>query len=301
MVPSPKISIVMSTYNRKKDLLECLQSIRNNNYPNLEIVLVDNGCEDGTRDAVQGAFPDVRVVRTEKNLGSVGGINLGIRDVPQDAEYILFLDDDYILKDGAIQELINAIHDKPEYGAATARVLYFENPAMVQVAGSSVGLYTGINYMNSGPDHKKYHTFFDTEGIGGTGLVKKAVVDQVGLWDETYYYYYEDPDFSLRILEAGYKIRYVPTSVILHKLPIFSREEGKKRWFARAYWVARNKIIFMRKHSKCFPFFVLFYPFWVAVYTYQAVRYGNPKVFWEFSRGIVAGFSWAFSRAREAK
>lgn len=290
----PKISIVMSTYNRKKDLLECLKSVYANKYPNLEIVLVDNGCVDGTKEVVNKHFPRVKVVRTEKNLGSVGGINLGIKNASKNSDYLLFLDDDYVLAKDAIWKLFKAIDDKKDYGAATAKVLFFENPKIVQMAGSSVGLYTGYNYMNTGLDDGRFDDFRDTEGIGGTGLVRMKVAKKVGLWDETFYYYYEDPDFSMRIIKAGYKILYVPTSKILHKLPIMDPKKGKERWFSRAFWVVRNKIIFMRKHSKCFPVFVLLYPAWFCIYTYQAIRYLNFSALLNFYKGTIAGFKWAF-------
>lgn len=289
----PRITIIMSTYNRKKDLLECLRSVFDNNYPNLKIILVDNGCIDGTKQAVRERFPEIKVIRTEKNLGAVGGINLGIKNAPRNSDYLLFLDDDYVLTKNAISQLLRSIQNKKEYGAATAKVLYFENKNIVQSAGSSVGLFTGINYMNTGYDNGKFDKIKDTEGIGGTGLVKIEVVKKVGLWDETFYYYYEDPDFSMRIIKAGYKIRYVPTSKIYHKLPLISNNEAKKRWFARAYWVARNKIIFMRKHSRCFPLFTLLYPCWLFIYTYQAIRYLNFSALINFYKGMADGYKWA--------
>lgn len=290
----PKITIVMSTFNRKKDLIDCLRSVKANRYPNLRIILVDNGCTDGTKETVNKRFPEIKVVRTVKNLGSVGGINLGLKNVPKSSDYVLFLDDDYVLKKDAIWELLKAIDGKPEYGAATAKVLFFENPKIVQVARSSVGYYTGINYIESGRDNKKYNKLALTEGIGGTGLVKMEVVKKIGLWDKTYFYYYEDPDYSLRIIEAGYKILYVPTSIILHKLPLLNPRQGKERWFKRAFWVARNKIIFMRKHSRSFLIFTLIYPAWFALYTYQALRYKNLRALWDFYRGMFAGFTWSF-------
>jgi GT2 family glycosyltransferase len=296
----PKVSVTISSYNRKKDLIECLRSIKENDYPNLEIIIVDNGCTDGTAKTVKATFPEVKVVRAEKNLGVSGGKNLAIKNAPKDSDYLFLLDDDYILKKNAISELVKAIHGKKEYGAATAKVLYFENPQIVQLAGSKVGLFTGINYIRSGPDGEEFSKFVDTEGIGGTGLVKMEVIEKVGLYDGSYHYYYEDADLGIRIIRTGYKILFVPTSKILHKLPL-SEEKGKQRWFARAYWVTRNKIIFMRKYSKCFPLFVLFYPAWLSLYTFQAIRYFDPVALLNFYKGAIAGFRWAlFDYSREA-
>lgn len=299
---APKVSIVVPSYNRKNDLLECLQSIQDNQYPNLEVVVALNGCIDGSEEAVKASFPQFKVISVKEGLGSAKGTNLGIKNVSEDADYLFLLDDDTVLGKDAIGELVNAIDGKPEYGAATAKVLFFENPRLVQWAGTSVGLFTGINYMNSGPDDGRFDKFIDTEGgIGGTGLIKMEAVKKIGyFYDERYYYYYEDPDYAMRIIKAGYKILYVPTSKMLHKIPLLSKKEWKKRWFQRAYWVSRNKIIFMRKHSKCFLLFALLYPAWFCVYTYQAVRYLDYTALLNFYRGIIAGFKWAlFDYRRE--
>jgi len=290
----PKVSVTISSYNRKKDLIECLRSIKENDYPNLEIIIVDNGCIDGTAKAVKDTFPDVKVVRTEKNLGVSGGKNLAIKNVPKDSDYLFLLDDDYVLEKNAISELVKAIDGKKEYGAATAKVLYFENPQIVQLADSRVGLLTGINYMNNGPDDGRFDELVETEGIGGTGLVKMEVIKKVGFYDEDYFYMYEDADLSMRIIKAGYKILYVPTSKILHKIPLLNKEKGNRRWFSRAYFVARNKIIFMRKYSRCFPLFILIYPIWLSLYTFKAARCFNFVALFNFYKGAAGGFKWVF-------
>ena len=291
----PKVSIVVPSYNKKKDLLECLGSIQENKYPNLEVVVALNGCTDNSEKAVRASFPEFKVISSKKGLGSAKATNFGIKHISKNSDYLFLLDDDTVLEKNTISELVNAIHHKPKYGAATAKVLYFENPKIVQWAGCSVGLYTGINYMNNGLDDGRFDKPIDTEGgIGGTGLIKMEVVKKIKFYyDEVYYYYYEDPDYAMRIIKAGYKILYVPTSRIYHKIPLLSKEEGRRRWFARAYWVVRNKIIFMKKHSKCFPLFVLLYPTWFCIYTYQAIRYLNFAALWNFYKGMIAGFKWA--------
>lgn len=291
----PKVSIVVPSYNRKKDLLECLGSIRENKYPNLEVLIALNGCTDDSEKAVRAAFSEFKVISSKKGLGSAKATNFGIKHISKDSDYLFLLDDDTVLEKNAISELVNAINNKPEYGAATAKILYFENPKIIQWAGCSVGLYTGINYMNHGSDDGRFDKLIDTEGgIGGTGLIKMETVKKIGFYyDEAYYYYYEDPDYAMRIIKAGYKILYVPTSRIYHKIPLLSKEEGKRRWFIRAYWVARNKIIFMRKHSKCFPLFVVLYPAWFFIYTYQGIRYLNFTALVNFYKGMIDGFRWA--------
>lgn len=294
----PKISIVIPTLNRKDAVIENIKSIKKSYCPNfeiLEIILVDNASSDGTDKIVKKIFPDVKVIRNEKNLGGTGGRNVGMRQIGKSSDYLLFLDDDNILERKAIFEMVKAIQGVKEYGAAAPKVLYSDNPKIVQVAGASVNLWTGVNYMNNGLDDGRFDKFTETASFACVGLVKMEVVRKVGLHDESYFFLYEDIDYSIRISQAGYKILYVPTSRVLHKGPLFDKEKGTKRWLLRSYWVSRNKIIFMRKHSKSFLFFMLIYPAYLALYTYKAIRYGDLKALFNFYKGTHDGFKWVFS------
>lgn len=293
----PQISIIIPTYNRANDVVENIESILESTYKNLEILVVDNASTDNTVKIIKKRFPSVKVIQNKENLEAAGGRNTGIKNADKNSKYLLFLDSDFVVAPEAIFELYKAIAARDEYGAATAKILYFENQKMVQIAGSSVGLYTGLNYSNHGLDNLKFDIPADSFA-GGALFIKKEVAKKVGRFDEVYPRPYEDADYSVRIFKSGYKILYVPTSRIYHKASLDSKV-SEKRWLAGAYKTARNKIIFMKKHSPLFPLFLLFYPVYIAVYACKAVRAGDINALFNFYRGIRDGLSWALNFKRE--
>lgn len=293
LVSEPKISVVIPTYNRKKDLIENIRSIKKSTYRNLEIIIIDNASTDGTVDVIRKVFTDVKIFRSKTNLDAAGGRNIGIKLVDKKSDYILFFDDDFVIERNTIAKLYQAISDNEGYGAATGKILYYENPSIVQIAGSSVSLYTGLNYANHGPDDGRFDKPCDCFA-GGSMLIKKSVVMKVGFYDEIYPRPYEDADYSVRIIKAGYKIRYVPEARIFHKAPIYGEEAAANRWLTGAYSTARNKIIFMRKHSPCFYCFTLLYIVYFIYYTCQAVRFKRTEALVNFYKGARDGFRWAF-------
>lgn len=286
-----KVSAIVPTYNLKETVLECLQSIVNQDYPNLEVIVVDNGSTDGTSEAVIERFPKVKLIRNLKNLGVTGGINTGIKEATGD--YIWLVDHDNILELNMLSIMLKLAESDPNIGIVVPKIYYWENKDIIWAAGTSINLITGENIFRGGKDVGQYDKVEEVQEAPANFLVKKEVIERVGLYDEIYYISYEDADFSFRVRKAGFKIVYAPKAVCYHKIPLLDPKIGKARWFSRAYWTARNKIIFMRKYSKCFPIFVLLYPVWFCIYTYQAIRYLNFTALLNFYRGIIAGFKWA--------
>lgn len=288
-----KISYIIPTHNRKNDLIEHIRSVRKSSYKNIEIIVVDNASIDGTTQAVEKLFPDVKVIKSKVNLSAAGGRNLGMKNVSKKSSYFLLMDDDVVIEPDTITKLYEAISDRSEYAAATGKVLYYEKPEVVQLAGSSVGLITSINYANSGPDDGRFDKPSDCFA-GGAVLIKRQIAEEVGFYDEIYPRLYEDADYSVRIIRTGKKILYVPSARIYHKASILDKKSASNRWLSGAYYTARNKIIFMRKHSPCFLcFFLLFYPIYLLFYTYQAVRFFRANALLNFYKGTLAGLGWA--------
>ena len=132
------------------------------------------------------------------------------------------MDDDVVIEPDTITKLYEAINDKSEYAAATGKILYHEKPAIVQLAGSSVGLITSINYANAGPDDGRFDNPCDCFA-GGAVLIKRQIAEEVGFYDEIYPRLYEDADYSVRIIRTGKKIIYVPGARLYHKASILNK------------------------------------------------------------------------------
>jgi len=290
----PTVSIVIPTYNLKRVLLECMESIFNQNYPDFKVIVVDNGSTDGTSKAVAKKFPQAKLVKNSKNLGVTGGANIGIKKATGD--YIWLVDHDNILAPNMLLEMVKLAESNPEIGIVAPKIYYWERKDIIWAAGTGMNLLTGENTFRGGKDVGQYEKIEEVQIAPANFLVKKEVIKKIGPYDNVFFVSYEDADFSLRVKKAGYKIVYTPKAVCYHKIPFLNKKVSKQRWLSRAYWAARNKIIFMKKHSRCFPLFILLYPAWVVLYTYQAIRYKNLEALQDFYRGIRDGFKWVLFR-----
>ena len=115
---NPKVSVVCVTYTRRDLVLKCLKSCIEQDYPSLEILVVVNPSGDGTEEAIQQTFPEIRILRTHTNIGFFPALNLAIANTSGD--YIMAVDDDaYFLKMDAITNLVNAFREEPRLGAVT--------------------------------------------------------------------------------------------------------------------------------------------------------------------------------------
>jgi hypothetical protein len=289
----PKVSVVIPTYNLKDILLECLASVFAQDYPNFEVIVVDNASVDGTSAAVREKFPQAKLVRNPKNLGVTGGGNTGFKYATGD--YVWMVDHDNIIEPNALLEMVKLAESDPQIGIVVPKIYYWEPKDIIWSAGTAINLWTGQNLSREGNDRTQYDRVEEVQIAPANFLILRKIVGEVGgLYDDVYFISYEDSDLSFRVRKAGYKIIYTPKAVCYHKIPFLDKDAGTRRWLSRAYWTARNKIIFMRQHSPYFPLFALLYPGWLAVYTYQSLRYRDFAALLNFYRGAFDGFRWAF-------
>lgn len=288
----PLVTAIIPTYNLKNILSECIASVQKQDYKNLEIIVVDNASTDGTKEMMKKKFPEVKLIVNSKNLGSTGGMNTGLRKAK--GEVVWFIDHDNILNPNILGELVKIALSDPKIAVVTPKIYYWDKKDLIWSAGTSVNMITGVNYSREGKDVGQYNKIEDVDIAPANFIVKKEVIDKYGFYDDIFFLCYEDSDFCARIKKAGYRITYNPKAICYHKFPILDAKTAKKRWLNRAYFAARNKIIFMRKDSEFFWLFVLLYPIWFLIYTYQAIRYFNFKALVNFYRGIFDGFKWTF-------
>ncbi|NLC55721.1 MAG: glycosyltransferase family 2 protein [Armatimonadetes bacterium] len=204
---SVPVSYVIITHNRAADLTEALQSILRQQYAPLEIVVLDNASTDETPRLFAGPFnlPNIRYLRSETNLGVSGGRNLALEHAT--GELLVTIDDDSILRDpDATTKMVRRLQSEPDLGVLTFRV---------------VDYWSGELEAGAFPwkDKKRDATReFETTWFIGTGhIIPRAVYERVGLYQEYFPYGCEEIDLALRILDAGYRIRYFPQVTVHHK------------------------------------------------------------------------------------
>jgi GT2 family glycosyltransferase len=240
--------------------------------------VVDNGSEGNDARALEEKFRDyAHVVRNDRNYGYTGGNNIGIRYVSDRSspDYVLILNNDTIVAPDFLDRMIKTAESDASIGIAGPKVYYHKFPDRIQSAGARVNMRTGqasligVKEVDSGQYDKQREVDYV---IGCCLLIKREVIQKVGLFDESYFCYWDETDYCFRAREAGYKVVYVPGAKIWHKAPLKLRMQEKSPQSGKAsglsyYFMARNNFKFMRKHAtkgqyRSFLLYFFGYHFW---------------------------------------
>jgi GT2 family glycosyltransferase len=250
----PLISIIALNYNQIEVTCEFLESTKKLLYPNYEIILIDNASRENPSSIIHEKYPHVRLIVSEKNLGFTGGNNLGIQNAKGD--YYFIVNNDTEVTPDLLDKMLEPFYSDSTVGVVSPKIKYFSNPDIIQYAGFlEVNPFTGRGKTKGSA--KVDNGDFDNPGYtayahGAAMLVKKEVVDKVGMLPDMFFIYYEELDWSAHIRRAGYNIYYQPKGVIFHKESITMGKESA----IKAYYHTRNRILFMRRNTKSSQFFI---------------------------------------------
>jgi GT2 family glycosyltransferase len=229
----PLVYVIVLSWNGKNDTLECLASLRQLTYPNARIVVVDNASSDGTGDALRSAFPNIELIVNNSNLRFAGGNNVGIRRaLERGAEYVLMLNNDTVVDPKFLSRLVEAAQSNKQIGIVGPKICYFDDPRRIWFAGGLIKwwrgrvAHIGIREVDNGG----YDATTEVDYITGCCmLIKREVIETIGMLDERYYIYGEDVDLCIRASQSGYESLYVPSSRVWHKLSASTK--GHLSWF----------------------------------------------------------------------
>jgi hypothetical protein len=210
------VSIVIPNWNGKRFLPGCLDSLKQQSYHNHEVILVDNGSQDGSLELLREQYPHVRLITFATNTGFSVAVNRGI--VESRGEFVALLNNDTVVDSNWLSELVHAMHTHPEIGSAGCKMLAYDDRGMLDGAGDG--------YRRGGLPGRIGHRERDTGrfnreryilgACGGAAIYRHELFDVVGPLDEDYFAYLEDVDFGLRAQSAGFKCLYVPSSIVYH-------------------------------------------------------------------------------------
>jgi len=234
------LSIIIVNYNNSKLLEECLRSVYSSTHKaTLEIIVVDNASSDDSVHMVKSLFPEVKVIENKENLGFIKATNQGLRI--HDGRYALLLNDDTVTKDKAFDKMLQFMDKNPKAGACGPKLL---NPdGTIQRQGSLLGK----RFWRS--PHPKEVGFL----MGAALMVRKEVIDKVGILDENFFFYTDDLDWCKRIKKAGWKIYFLPEPEVMHYKGYSSTRVFNKRLFVEGF---RGGLYFCRKHYGLIAYFI---------------------------------------------
>jgi GT2 family glycosyltransferase len=210
-------------------------------------------------------YPKTKVLRSEENLGFTGGNNWGMRQAKGD--YIFIVNNDTEVTPDLLNVLYEPFTQDKTIGVVSPKLMFFEKKNIIQYAGfNPINPYTGRTTA-VGSLQEDIGQFDDKGGYtagshGGAMLVSREIIDKVGMFPESFFIYYEEWDWSTRIIKAGYHIYFQPKGKIYHKESITMGKESANK----AYYHTRNRILYMRRNSNFIQFvaFMIFYILFTA-------------------------------------
>jgi len=222
----PLASVIIPNWNGKHFLNDCLSSLLKQDYPKLEIILVDNNSSDGSVEYVRKNFPSVRIVENDKNLSVSGGTNSGIRIAK--GEYLIALNNDMTFRKDCVSELVKAAESDEKIGVVGGMWLSPKEPNRIYLVGGtgiprvipkiSLNKLTSLRWGNKSSaleeDMGQYTELIEVDVA--VGLIKRKVIEKIGLYDEKFFFTYEDTDFCYRAKQAGYRVVINPNAKIWH-------------------------------------------------------------------------------------
>lgn len=260
----PKLAVIIVHYKNRKDTIECLDSVfKSKTGSKIIPIVVANSSGQGFAQKIKKIFPDVIVLTNKENLGVAGGNNMGIKEgLRRKCDYFLILNNDTIVSPLLISKLVSYLKKSPNVGIISPKIYFapmFEfhkdryeksdRGKVIWYAGGSIdwkniyATHGGVNKVDRGQFEKIQDTDFAT---GCCMLIKRTVVEKVGLMDEKYFLYWEDVDYCLRTKKNGFRVLYFPSSHLWHKNAASSQKPGSE---IHRYYLTRNRLYFGLKYA----------------------------------------------------
>ncbi|MCL5439113.1 MAG: glycosyltransferase family 2 protein [Patescibacteria group bacterium] len=270
------LSIVIVSYNTKEFLKKCLKSIKNNCRLNYEVIVVDNGSVDGSAEVIDKEFKNVILFQNAKNLGFSKANNIGIKKA--NGKYVLFLNSDTEIKQQTLEEIFEFMEKNKYVGVATCKV-ELPNGSLDDACHrgfptpwNSFTHFSGISkifpYSNLFNGYhlgwKNLNTIHEIDACAGAFMfTRKKAGDEIGWWDEDYFWYGEDLDFCYRLKKKGWKIYFIPSVSTLHYKGIsggiknhskhLSTADSETRKFATKARFDAMKIFYNKHYKNKYP------------------------------------------------
>ncbi|MEM2465501.1 MAG: glycosyltransferase family 2 protein [Candidatus Bathyarchaeia archaeon] len=215
----PLVSIIIVNFNGGEMLMLCLKSVFDCKYKNIEVILVDNGSTDGSITLAEELFGERRnfkVVKLHKNIGFAQGNNLGVRYAI--GKYIVFLNNDTVVDPWWLNELVKVMENDETIGAAQSKLLQLNNPKIFDSAGDFMDSYClSFSRGHGEEDRGQYDQIEEIFSARGAAMIVRSnALRRIGLFDSLLFGSCEDIDLCWRLRLMGYRILYVPKSVVHH-------------------------------------------------------------------------------------
>ena len=242
------LSIITINYNGLKDTCELIDTLPLND-ETIEVIVVDNASTQDEATEIGKRYPQVKVIKSDKNLGFAGGNNLGIQAAH--GKYLFFINNDAILPlPSALSLLITRLESSDQIGMVCPKIRFTWGKQPIQYAGYTPLSKITLRNKSIGfgeQDNGQYDTPRPTPYAHGAAMmVKREIIEKVEMMPECYFLYYEELDWSMMIRRAGYEIWYEPACTIFHKE---SQTTGQMSPL-KTYFITRNRLLFAQRNAQ---------------------------------------------------
>ncbi|AFS83511.1 glycosyltransferase family 2 protein [Candidatus Nitrosopumilus sediminis] len=235
----PFVSIIIVNWNAKNYLKGCIDSLLSQSFTDQEIILVDNASSDDSVDFVKKNYPQVKIIQNTENVGFAEGNNIGIKN--SSGKIVALFNPDAVAEKDWLHILVNVVQDKPNIAAVTGKMYYLGDKYGKDAVFCT---WSKIDHLSANPTN-----FHDDEPVskvdylsGAAMLVRRDVLDKIGLMDKDYFLYFEETDLCARMIRAGYDLMYIPSAIVWHAVSPLSNSENK------VYYMERSRIRFALKN-----------------------------------------------------
>jgi len=293
----PNVYVVIPNWNGLDLIGPCLDSLLIQS-KKAQIVVVDNGSTDGSKELIESKYKDIILLAQPHNLGFAGGVNVGISyALEQAADYVILFNNDAVAEENWVEKLVGSAENHKEHGIITSKFMRMDK-LHLDSTGDFYSIW-GLPFPRGRNEEDKvqYDTGIDVFGAtGGASLYRAEMLNQIGLFDEDFFAYYEDVDISFRAQLAGWKVLYEPEAIAYHHVSATSSRLGD---FAR-FHSAKN---FLLVYAKNMPGKLYFK--YLPLFTLQLLRMAASSLvrrkFKVFLRGTWAAIKLHSSTSKKRK
>lgn len=238
-----KVYVVILNWNGLSDTEECLRSLHSA-VLDCQVVVVDNGSLNNEAEKLQKEYPFIHLIRNSHNEGYCRGNNQGIAYclAQPDCECIMILNNDTTVDRDFLQPLVESV-TKDKKNIVSPKLLYYDRPGTIQTAGGKIFLGGTYHIAKGKPSNYCAENIYPDAISGACFMADRQAFEDVGVFDENFFAYLEDVDWSVRARQKGYRLISLVRSLVFHK-----HSRSTQGSYKKAYYLGRNNIIFARKH-----------------------------------------------------
>ena len=283
-----KVTIVIPNYNGKHFMEPCLSSLSKQTYKNFHILVVDNASSDGSIEYMEENYPDIELIKLQKNYGFSKAVNIGIQH--SRTPYVILLNNDTTVDTRYVEEMVKAIEKSPKIFSVSSKMIQMYHPELIDSAGD---LYTllgwGVCRGCGRPvsNYQKYDEIFTA--CAGAAIYRRSVFDEIGYFDENHFAYLEDIDIGYRARIYGYYNMYCPTALVYH---VGSGTSGSKYNSFKVKLAARNNLYLNYKNMPALQLILNFIPlaigYFVKYLFFCKIGFGK-----DYKEGFIEGLQTA--------